>query len=553
MVDVLIVVERSATEHPDIIGQMIQKDLRKYFQNLDITLEDISTSLREQAIEMVPNHGMAGTVSLTSVVLGTALKQSGIGFSVFDDDDIPTKHGDIFLNRVRDAKIVAISTTYIIARKHVLNLLKAVRDVAPDVPVILGGQGIPSLNLDPFSGDDANIFDMVDYIVYGDGEDSFPDLCKRVLDGADTTDCAGVLTKTSGTWGEKPVPQTADLEAAPVPDYAILRETEINGAMLGDDFKPDYASLEEGRGCAFRCRFCSYHVFSTFRRKSPERIVAELKSVKEQGFDNASFVGAEFMAPIKHSTKVLEAIVEADLNMDIWLYARLDLCARHPEIFPLLKKAGANNLVFGMESGAETVLRNMKKYFDVEGMVEGAKLAKDMGFELMASIILGYPGESKETLATTTDVLRRCNFDQVFLHALNVLPDTPLWDLREEFEIKVSTKTGYWAHKTMALKDIPEATQNMMDALNRNSDSVFINVIRNLAPGFVRPGKDYSNKKLERVSKILQDILSLEWSGGADRDSRREQWERLTQECSQLPNYVIDAARARETLAQAGE
>lgn len=553
MVDVLIVVERSATEHPDIIGQMIQKDLRKYFQDLDITLNDIPAPLQSQAVEMVPNHGMAGTVSLTSVVLATALKQAGVSFGLFDDDDIPNKHGELFLERVRQAKVVAISTTYIIARKHVLNLLKAVRDVAPDVPVILGGQGIPSLKLDPFSEGDKAIFDMVDYVVYGDGEDAFPELCQDVLNGDTATAREGVLSKADGAWGTKPVPRTADLEIAPVPDYSILRDTEINGALLGDDFQPDYASLEEGRGCAFRCRFCSYHVFSTFRRKSPERIVAELKAVKEQGFDNASFVGAEFMAPIKHSTKVLQAIIDADLNMNIWLYARLDLCARHPEIFPLLKKAGANNLVFGMESGAEVVLRNMKKFFDVEGMVEGAILAREMGFELMASIILGYPGETKETLATTTDVLRRCNFDQVFLHALNVLPDTPLWDLREEFGMKVSTKTGYWAHKTFALKDVPEATKEMMDDLNRTSDSVFINVIRNLAPGFVRPGKDYSNRKLEEISSILQDILSLEWSGEPDREKRLAVWRRLSENCTQLPPYVLQAARDHEALSAAGQ
>ena len=185
----------------------------------------------------------------------------------------------------------------------------------------------------------------------------------------------------------------------------------------------------------------------------------------------------------------------------------------------------------------------MKKFFNVEGMIEGAILARKMGFELMASIIIGYPGETKETLATTTDVLTRCNFDQVFLHALNVLPDTPLWELRDEFEMKVSTKTGYWAHKTMALKDVPEASMNMMNDLNRDSDSIFINVIRNLAPGFVRPGNDYSNAKLESVSKVLQDILSEEWSGSPSNETRQVLWDRLIKESTQLPAYVLDMQR----------
>lgn len=539
MADVLIVVERSASEHPDIIATTILKDFKDYISTLNLKLNEIPVHLREAPVELVPNHGMAGTVSLTSVVLATAARKAGLSCAIFDDDDIISKHNDRFCEAVREAKVIAFSTTYIVARRHIANLVQAIRDESDTVPILLGGQGVPSLKLDPYSPADQNIFSPVNAVFYGDAENDFAKICRDLIDGDLSTPPSGALYKQNEKWTGSTIPQQVDLNAVDIPDYGILKSCRINGAYLPDDFLPDYASLEEGRGCAFRCRFCSYHVFSPFRRKSPERVVAEMSAVKAQGFDNASFVGAEFIAPIKESSAVLRAIRDANLGMQIWLYARLDLLSRHPEMFDLLRDAGVKNLVFGMESGDKQILKNMKKFYDIEGMEQGAHKARKMGFELMSSIIIGYPGETAETIKATSQVLVNCNFDQVFLHALNILPDTALWDLREEFGIKIS-KTGFWKHNTMALNEIPQATRNMITEVHNNSDSNFINVIRTLTPGFVRPGSGYTNDTLHKVSRIIQDILSHEWAGEPSDELRRENWTRLTEASTQLPKYILN-------------
>lgn len=87
MVDCLILVERSVFK-PDIIHRMLQTSMEGFFDALAAEKAPIKPELLRPSLSYLPNYGMAGTISLTSVVLATALLGSGVSCAVLDDDDI---------------------------------------------------------------------------------------------------------------------------------------------------------------------------------------------------------------------------------------------------------------------------------------------------------------------------------------------------------------------------------------------------------------------------------------------------------------------------------
>ncbi|MGB0681888.1 MAG: B12-binding domain-containing radical SAM protein [Magnetovibrionaceae bacterium] len=539
MVDCLVLVKRLASE-PDMIARMIWSELESFTEDLSLTGANQPHGFdKPDAVEMQANHGMSGAISLTSIVLGTALKEAGISFAIIDDDNIFEEYRDIAVAECQAARVIALSTTYVTSRGELREFLELVREVAPDTPIILGGQGLQALTLDPFSEKDAKIFDHADVLMFGEADDIFGTLVQKVRDGESLEGLDGVMYRKDGVWEGSKRPVSVDLEKVPIPDYSLIDEYRVNGNRLeAGVYRPTYASLEEGRGCAFKCRFCSYHVYSGFRRKSPERVVKELQAMKEAGFSSASFVGAEFLAPIKHSTKVFEAIRDSGLEMSLWPYARLDLLARHPDMIPLLAEAGIDNITFGMESGDETVLTNMKKYYRVDEMVEGAKLLKKSGISVTSSVIIGYPGETPETVKKTTRALIDGEFDYIFLHPLGIVPDTPLWHLSEEYGIHMSA-SGIWSHNTMSLHEIPGHVRDMVIELTEKSRGILINILRNHSVGFVQPTSEDYDERLDAVTLKIQKIISECWQKGElSQDRRDELWADLMGTANQLPKRL---------------
>ena len=84
------------------------------------------------------------------------------------------------------------------------------------------------------------------------------------------------------------------------------------------------------------------------------------------------------------------------------------------------------------------MLIKMNKKFDPTNMSKAAILLRDRDIKVKVSIIIGYPGETKETLNSTKRVLKDCNFDEIMLNGLSVIPGTPLHDNRQEYGIKLT-------------------------------------------------------------------------------------------------------------------
>ena len=90
-----------------------------------------------------------------------------------------------------------------------------------------------------------------------------------------------------------------------------------------------------------------------------------------------------------------------------------------------MKKAGCYRVVFGIESGNQQILDNIKKGITIKQIFEAIHSAKKAGLEVWGAFMIGLPGETEETMQQTIDLAKRLPLDLVKMSILIPLPATP--------------------------------------------------------------------------------------------------------------------------------
>jgi len=106
------------------------------------------------------------------------------------------------------------------------------------------------------------------------------------------------------------------------------------------------------------------------------------------------------------------------------------------EILEHLKKANFTSIAFGMETGSERMMKIINKGETVEQNVRAARLAKEYGFKVMASFIMGLPTETKEERKMTFDLANSLDLDYAKFNNATPYPGTELYDIGMHPEIR---------------------------------------------------------------------------------------------------------------------
>jgi radical SAM superfamily enzyme YgiQ (UPF0313 family) len=103
-----------------------------------------------------------------------------------------------------------------------------------------------------------------------------------------------------------------------------------------------------------------------------------------------------------------------------------------------MKEAGCTWMLYGVESGNQQILDTVKKKITLEKIREGVRLGKEAGINVMASFIIGLPGETKETLKETDRFAQELEASYGF-NVLSPFPGTEVREKAEEYGIEILT------------------------------------------------------------------------------------------------------------------
>ena len=190
-------------------------------------------------------------------------------------------------------------------------------------------------------------------------------------------------------------------------------------------------NIQTKRGCHFECVFCSYPLIEGdhVRMRSAQSVADEIQMTRaEFGIRHWFFVDNIFNAPIRHSKEICEAL--AVRGLDIEWSAYLNPKFVDEELCRLLARSGCKAIEFGTDSGSATIIANLKKEFDVEDLRRTSALCHRYGLKFCHSLIFGGPGETRQTVTETIELMDELNPTAVIaMTGVRVLPGTEMVDI----------------------------------------------------------------------------------------------------------------------------
>jgi radical SAM superfamily enzyme YgiQ (UPF0313 family) len=286
---------------------------------------------------------------------------------------------------------------------------------ATPAPVVLGGVGfsvMPEAALE-LCGADLGL--------RGEGEFAFPVLAAGLAQGRPVDELPGLVRRTGAGFWANPC-AFGDLAELPFPSRSWLdnRRYFREGGQLG---------FETKRGCAGRCTYCADPLAKgdRVRLHAPERVAAELRALLAQGADHLHTCDSEFNLPFGHALAVCEAISAAGLGTRLRWYA---YCAPRPfsrELALAMARAGCAGIDFGADHADPGQLARLGRDHGPEDLLGAAEACRAAGIPFLFDLLLGGPGETRQTLAEAISFMRRVDAPRVGLSVgVRVYPGTAL-------------------------------------------------------------------------------------------------------------------------------
>jgi radical SAM superfamily enzyme YgiQ (UPF0313 family) len=244
---------------------------------------------------------------------------------------------------------------------------------------------------------------------------------------------------------------------APVWDFrnSSTRYTEYDFVT-----KQETLSLEVGRGCRFKCTFCSYPLIGQKNiddyLKFPEVLKAELmENYQRWGTTQYYIMDDTFNDSTEKLIMVKEVLDSLPFKIKFWCYLRIDLIAQHPEQISLLKEMGLNQTYFGIETFHPKASKVIGKGMDGNKRKAALALCKEIwgdDVHIQAGFMVGLPYESEESIIETAAYLRdpSCPINEAWMFPVNMFngehPDSlgrNNWIYKSDFDNNYS-KYGYY-------------------------------------------------------------------------------------------------------------
>lgn len=344
---------------------------------------------------------------------------------------------------VRQAKgfkpdIVGV-TCWTINRGTVWELCGTLKRELPDVFLVLGGQHASIYPEHIFQKTHAKA------VVVGEGEQTLCELLDTLERSGDLAQVKGIVyKKEDGTICRTEArPQIEDLDSIPFPHYEAFRDFSFHQYNGFAGLPRPTAAVITSRGCVFDCAYCGSVNFwgKKWRRRSAQNVLDELEHlVKNMGARSIFMFDDNFPVNKKRAMDICRGIIERRLDIQ-WA------CCSHvkmvnEELLKIMKESGCISIDFGVESGDDTILRNINKN-QTRGDIERAfDLVHRAGIKPRAYLMIGNKGESANTVDETVDMVGVIKpHSSIGATILWLLPGTNVY--REACE-KGFIDDGYW-------------------------------------------------------------------------------------------------------------
>lgn len=359
-------------------------------------------------------------------ILSAVLMQSGIDVMKLDCTFLTEEEA---INKAAKYKpdITGIYVMTTLA-KNALGLLEKLREVNPNSIYTVGGP-LPSL----YPGKFAKKFD---YVFKGEAAISFPDFCQdffnapnriEFLEELKPSKYLGIVSTQIGNVESTAMHLTKkEIDACPIPDRAGF-DHENYQELCYEYTGKKRASIMMTYGCPFSCDFCSKPIFGNeVRFRNLDRVFEEIRDIISYGYDSLWIADDLFTLDPEFLKSFCTRLIEEDLKISWSCLSRADSVT--DDIVKVMKNAGCNKVYFGIESGNDDVLKLMNKKIDTAKVRKGVAVFNNNGIDCAGFFIVGYPGETIETIEETFEFALSLGLDESSFNVPYPLPGSKLYE-----------------------------------------------------------------------------------------------------------------------------
>ena len=268
-----------------------------------------------------------------------------------------------------------------------------------------------------------------DYVILGEADITLGKLIDKLEEGNEPQNVQGLVyisnNKTVNT-GRREI--LKDLDSLPLPAWDLVDISAYKNIWLENHgfFSLNIATT---RGCPFKCNWCAKPIYGNrYNTRSPENVIEEITQlIKNYSVDYFWVCDDIFgLKPgwVKHFKNLVK---ENGLKFKYKIQSRVDLLL-HENTVDELSESGADTVWLGAESGSQKILNAMDKGITVQQIHSATKLLKSKGIKTAFFLQFGYPGEQKEDIQKTIDMVLELQPDDIGISVSYPLPGTVFYE-----------------------------------------------------------------------------------------------------------------------------
>lgn len=285
-------------------------------------------------------------------------------------------------------------------------------------------------------------FEGFDYLMYGECEEAFVEFCTVIAEGINpkNKNTPGLAWFDDIGLQRNPAPALPDVTLLPGPAFDLWEAGFTTGALSNSSVNRRElnanelmtASLYTARGCPYGCTFCA-DARTKLREEMTCQVYKQVNQLVKLGVKAIRIQDDTFTIKEKRCKDIANILYLHDM---LWrATTRVNL--KNPELFKYMANRGCTELGFGIEHGSARMLKAMNKGTTPEANEIGIKMCQDAGMFARAFTMLGFPGETEESIDEMEEWIFRVKPDAVTVSIFQPFPGSQVWNNPDYFGITI--------------------------------------------------------------------------------------------------------------------
>jgi p-methyltransferase len=394
----------------------------------------------------------------SGLLLASWVARNGFEVELVNYVDSENEAAEIARLRDFDPDVVVLSTTFLLSRSDLLAACALVRRALPEAFIVAGGHHVFTalLYMDATQRREYLVDSGIDaFVRETQGESALLELLRAFP--RNLASVPNLLWRTpDGQVVENPTRPEAN---------------DINATVLDFDHVHDRAvvHVRTARSCAFKCAFCSYPTIAGgLTLMDLDHVLATLRKCKDRGVHSVIFVDDTFNVPRERFETMLDRMIAEGLTIPWYAFLRCQFIDER--LVEKIARSGCQGVFLGIESGSDKILKNMAKGSVARTYRNGIVWLRQAGIVACGSFIIGYPGETADTVEETREMIDGSGLPYYFIQPFYYLHHTPVHKKAAKFGLQ--GKGLLWSHDTM---DAPTAVNHVNRLFREVKNSIWVN------------------------------------------------------------------------------